>query len=205
MSRLDRVLSVIENVLAASALALATLIAIVAVILRTFFNEIIFWSEEAIIYLVIYSTFLGAVITLRHNEHVNVDLLPMVLKGRARQAVELLGALALLAYLAVVGYYGWVLVTEPVSRPTVTPSLKLPLWVVELALPIGFTLMLLRTLEIVWRILRGRKPFHEGDSDALAPEGPAPSHPLGDAGLADEPGAPGSQRIQSNDGTGETR
>jgi C4-dicarboxylate transporter DctQ subunit len=205
LSRFDRALTVVENVLAASALALATLIAIVAVILRTFFNEIIFWSEEAIIYLVIYSTFLGAVITLRHNEHVNVDLLPMVLKGRARKAIELLGALALLVYLALVGYFAWVLITEPVSRLTVTPSLKLPLWVVELALPIGFTLMLLRTLEIVWRLLRGRKAFPENDSAALVPTGPAPSHPLGDAGLTDEPGTPGSRRVEGTDGTGETR
>ena len=62
MSRLGSVLTKVENVLAAGSLA-AALIAILAVLLRTFFNELLFWSEEAIIYLVICSTFFGAVIS----------------------------------------------------------------------------------------------------------------------------------------------
>ncbi|OLT00065.1 hypothetical protein BJF90_07095 [Pseudonocardia sp. CNS-004] len=57
--RFDRVLTRIENVLAASALGLATIIAIVAVVLRYVFGVFLFWSEEAIIYLIIYSTFLA--------------------------------------------------------------------------------------------------------------------------------------------------
>ncbi|HEY6753027.1 MAG TPA: TRAP transporter small permease subunit, partial [Rubrobacteraceae bacterium] len=72
MSRLDRILTAIENTLAALALGGASLLACLQVILRYLFNYTIFWSEEATIYLLILSTFIGAVITLRHNEHVNV-------------------------------------------------------------------------------------------------------------------------------------
>ena len=82
MSRVDRVLTLIENGLAGLTLAAATILAIVAVLARYFFNYIIFWSEEAVIYLIICSTFIGAVITLRHNEHVGVNVLAAVW-GRA--------------------------------------------------------------------------------------------------------------------------
>jgi C4-dicarboxylate transporter DctQ subunit len=173
MSRLDRALTAVENVLAVSALALATLIAVLAVVLRYFFGTILFWSEEAIVYLIIYSTFLGAVITLRHNEHVSVDLLLVLLKGRARRVVAVLGAALFAAYLVVIGLYAWLLLLEPFSTSTVTPALKLPLWVVEAAVPIGFTLMLVRALEIVWRTARGRTAFEEGEASVLESEAAA--------------------------------
>ena len=173
MHRLDKILTGIENALAMTALAAATAIAVLAVVLRYFFDVFLSWSEESIIYLVIYSTFLGAVITLRHNEHVSVDILLVVLKGHARRAVAVLGALITAVYLLVVGIYAWLLLFEPFSSSTSTPSLKLPLWVVEAAVPIGFTLMFLRALEIIWRTARGDTAFTEGEGAALMSEAAA--------------------------------
>jgi C4-dicarboxylate transporter DctQ subunit len=173
VQRFDRVLTRVENVLAASALGLATLIAIVAVILRYVFGTFLFWSEEAIIYLIIYSTFLGAVITLRHNEHVNVDILGTFLKARGKRAVAVLAAAITVVYLVCIGIFAWLLLFEPFSTSTITPSLKLPLWVVEAAVPIGLTLMLLRALEILVRAARGIEAFPEGQRSLLEVEAEA--------------------------------
>jgi C4-dicarboxylate transporter, DctQ subunit len=173
VQRFDRVLTRIENVLAASALGLATLIAIVAVVLRYVFGIFLFWSEEAIIYLIIYSTFLGAVITLRHNEHVNVDVFGAFLKARGKRAFAVLGAAITVVYLVCIGFFAWLLLFEPFSTSTITPSLKLPLWVVEAAVPIGLTLMLLRALEILVRAARGVETFAEGHRSLLEVEAEA--------------------------------
>lgn len=173
MSRFDSILSKVENVLAAGSLAAAALIAIVAVIMRTFFNEIIFWSEEAVIYLIIFSTFVGAVITLRHNEHVNVDVVAVFMKERGKRVMALLGTLIMLVYLGVVGFYGWVLIFEPRSSATVTPALNLPLWLVTLPLPIGFTLMFLRAAEILGRLVTNKDPYPHAANTLLEAEGGA--------------------------------
>jgi C4-dicarboxylate transporter DctQ subunit len=173
MQRFDRVLTRIENVLAASALGLATLIAIVAVLLRYVFGIFLFWSEEAIIYLIIYSTFLGAVITLRHNEHVNVDILGTFLKERGKRAVAAVAAAITVIYIVCIGIFAWLLLFEPFSTSTITPSLKLPLWVVEAAVPIGLTLMLLRAMEILVRSARGVDAFPEGTKSLLEIEAEA--------------------------------
>jgi C4-dicarboxylate transporter DctQ subunit len=170
VQRLGRALTVVENVVASAALAAAAVIAIVAVVLRYVFNVLIFWSEEAVIYLVLLSVFVGAVITLRHNEHVRVDLLPLLVRGRAELAVQVLATVLTLLYLAVIGGYGWLLLFEPASRDTVTPALKLPLWVVYFALPLGFTLMFLRTLEVLFRQLTGRDPHPEAAKSVLEAE-----------------------------------
>jgi TRAP-type C4-dicarboxylate transport system permease small subunit len=173
VQRFDRVLTRIENVLAASALGLATIIAIVAVLLRYAFGIFLFWSEEAIIYLIIYSTFLGAVITLRHNEHVNVDIFGAFLKARGKRAFAVLAAAITVVYLVCIGAFAWLLLFEPFSTSTITPSLKLPLWVVEAAVPIGLTLMLLRALEILVRNARGVEAFAEAQRSIVEVEAEA--------------------------------
>ena len=154
MPGLNRALTTIENVLAAGTLAAAALMAILAVMLRQIFGVFLFWSEEAIIYLVIYSTFLGAVITLRHHEHVNVDVIAAFLGKRGKQVMALIALAVTMIYLAVIGYFAWMLVFEPFSSSTTTPAMHLPLWVVELSVPIGFTLMFLRAIELMVRTIR---------------------------------------------------
>lgn len=170
MSGFDRVLSRVEDGLAAGTLAAAVGLTIISVILRYVFGTGIFWAQEAVIYLVIFSTFIGAVVTLRHNEHVNVDILPVFLGERGKWFFALLGALVTLVYCAIFGYYSWVLIFEPAAQNTITPALGAPLWVVELALPIGLTLMFLRALEIVYRTARGRQTFPEAERSALVGE-----------------------------------
>ena len=165
MSRVDRVLTLIENGLAGLTLAAATILAIVAVLARYFFNYIIFWSEEAVIYLIICSTFIGAVITLRHNEHVGVNVLSAVVGPRGNRVLVALSALLVALYCGVFGFFGWLMVTEPAARNIVTPALNVPLWVVQISLPIGLTLMLFRALEILYRTARGRQPFPEAEED----------------------------------------
>ena len=168
----DRVLTWIENSLAGLALGGATVIAIAGVIMRYVFGNGIFWSEEAVIFLVILSTFIGAVITLRHNEHVNVDIIPTLLGERGKWVFAMIGAFLLVVYCAVIGAYAWVLIFEPAARNTITPSLKLPLWVVELSLPIGLTLMFLRSIEVLYRTARGQIAFPEAEENEFAEDTP---------------------------------
>lgn len=167
MKQLDRALSTVENVIAAGALGLAALISIVNVILRQF-DQSWFWTEEAVIYLIIYSTFIGAVITLRHNEHVSVDILGVFFKDKGKKWLALVAGVVSIIYLVIMAYLGWQLIAEPFSRTTITPVLKLPLWVVELAVPIGMTLMLLRALEMLWRTWKHGVPTSDDLLEAEA-------------------------------------
>ena len=163
MSRFDRILTLVENVVAGGALALATLIAITQVLLRTIFDIHLYWSEETIVYLIIYSTFIGAVVTLRHNEHISINVFEPFVGKVGKRRMEILGVSVMIVYLVIVGFFAWMLLFEPFSSATVTPTLKLPLWVVELAVPLGLTLMLLRSIEMLVRLARGKPGFAEGD------------------------------------------
>jgi C4-dicarboxylate transporter DctQ subunit len=170
MARLDRILTKIENFVAGASLGAAALLATLAVILRYGFNYVIFWSEEAVIYLIILSTFVGAVITLRHNEHVNIDIVPALLGERGKRVMAIIAAFFVVVYCAVIGGYAWLMITEPAVRMSFTLAMHLPLWVVQLSLPIGLTLMLVRALEILYRTARGRETFEEAEDTAYEEE-----------------------------------
>lgn len=157
MSRFNDVLSGVEDGLAGFSLAVAAILAILQVILRYVFGVILFWSEEAIVYLVIFSTFTGAAITLRHNEHVSVDVLGLLLGRLGKRCLAVVGALITVIYCAVIGGFGWLMITEPALVTTVTPALGLPLWIVYLSLPVGLTLMFIRSLELVYHSARGQE------------------------------------------------
>lgn len=196
MATFDRVLTRVENVLAAGSLGLAALIAIVAVLLRTITGQILFWSEEAVILLVITSTFLGAVVTLRYDEHVNVDLVALFIGGRGKRVLALVGITVTLVYLGIVGAFAWLVLAEPYARLTLTPALKLPLWLATLPVPVGFTLMFVRACEIASRMLRGRDPYPEKTAEREA-EQAAEREAEGAAAPGDEPGP---RRTDGTDG-----
>ena len=69
-----------------------------------------------------------------------------------------------------IGFYAWILVTEPAIRNTITPALKLPLWVVYIGIPIGLTLMFVRSIEILYRTARGRETFPEANQSEFEEE-----------------------------------
>lgn len=170
-NRIGTGLGWIENGIAAGSLGAAALLQIISVVLRNTTGDVIFWSEEATIYLIIYSTFFGAVVVLRHNEHVNVDILAVFLRGRAKKFVIVLGGLVTLVYAFFIGIVSWQLIAEPFSVRTITPALKLPLWTVELSVAIGMTLFLIRALEMFVRALRASESDLE--KDVLAEEAAA--------------------------------
>ena len=164
MDVLDRVLTWIEDFLGVASLGGAAIIAIVQVIARYIFNSSIVWGQELVIYLIIFSTFVGAVITLRNNEHVNVNILSSLGGEGVKWLLTLLSALAILVYCAAMGIYGWLMLFTPGAHSTLSPALHVPLWIPETSVPIGLTLMFLRSLQILYRTIRHRDPYPDAET-----------------------------------------
>jgi TRAP-type mannitol/chloroaromatic compound transport system permease small subunit len=114
---------------------------------------------------------LAAGYTLRHNEHVRIDVVHSRLSPRLRAWIDLVGsAFFLLPMAAVIMVLSWPAVVESFVRQEVSSdSGGLLRWPVKLLIPMGFLLLVLQGLsEIVKRIafLLGRipdplEPHHE--------------------------------------------
>lgn len=106
---------------------------------------------------------LAAAYTLRHNEHVRIDLLYSRLSPRGRAWIDLLGGLFFLLPMAVViMVLSWPVLIESIVRNEYSSDAGgLLRWPVKLLIPIGFLLLVLQGVsEIVKRVgfLLGRIP-----------------------------------------------
>jgi TRAP-type C4-dicarboxylate transport system permease small subunit len=155
------------------AVAVALIVAAVAVIcqlliVRFILGQSAIWQNEFVTFALIAATFLGAPYVLLTRGHVNVDLVPLFLKGRARRWLSLLASgLGLAFCLAVLGTsleWWWEAFVNDFRTSTVW---RARLWIPYASLPVGMTLLCLQYLVEIWSVATGREPpFGMAHTDA---------------------------------------
>ncbi|MGQ5524898.1 TRAP transporter small permease subunit [Chitinimonas sp. PSY-7] len=106
---------------------------------------------------------LGAGYTLKHNEHIRIDLILGKLSARKQAIIDIIGGLCFLLPMAVVTlYFSWPIVTQMFISGEHSPDagglLRWPVWAL---IPMGFGLLILQVLaEVIKRIafLKGLIP-----------------------------------------------
>lgn len=158
---------------AAVLLAVSVLVVCHMVFMRFVLGESTSWQTEFVTYTLLASTFLGAPWVLLMRGHVNVELIPLMLHGRARFALALF-AYTLPAALCIIltwysfgfWYEAWV---EGWSSDTIWGP---KLWKAYLAMPIGFFAISLQYIVDVLCLLTGRRtPFGLSASETLHTQG----------------------------------
>lgn len=157
-----RVLGVLTRAaLAASALGVLASLALIAwaVTLRYGFNRPPAWVDDVVAFALVGIVMLGAADVLRRGEHIGVDLLTSRLGPRARRWAEAWAALAVLAVSLVLMGNGWS--TAMFSRQLgilAEGNVEVPVYWLQLLLPLGGALMGLVALETLARLAAGAPP-----------------------------------------------
>jgi len=157
LARVDVALSWAEAAFVGGALAFASLLLFVNVVLRYWFLAPISWAEELTLYVMVWIVFIGSSVAIRFRGHIAIDLLPMVLSPTARRRLAVLVALGVLVFLAVFFYYSGQHTLRVRASGQVTPVMQAPMWLAYLAMPAGSALMFLRTCQVMWRLVRDRQ------------------------------------------------
>jgi C4-dicarboxylate transporter DctQ subunit len=155
MSNADRALSWLETIFIGAALAFASALLFVNVILRYVLLSPIVGAEELCLYLLVWIVFIGSSVAVRTRGHVAIDLLPRALPPPYRKLLAVLVGALVLTFLAVFFYFSLAHTLSVAASGQVTPIMQAPMWLTYLAMPVGSALMFLRTGQILWRIARG--------------------------------------------------
>lgn len=114
-----------------------------AVVLGVFFryvlNNPLAWTTEVATYLLIWSTLIGTYYVQRENAHVRMTFIVDKLSGRPRRIVNIIGNMAVLVFLVVMGKEGWVLATKMARIRT--PALRISMSIPFLSIPVAALLM----------------------------------------------------------------
>ncbi len=148
----EKVLAVVRVLLGALMLA-AIAINFVNVIARRLFDEPIMWNEEALIYIIVWMVFMGAVLVSWDGRHLRMDLLSSSLKGGWGKAVNALAVAILIALCGYVIVHSYGVIATFAGTGQVSIAAEIPMTVPHIAIPIGFVLILVGVLiRLRWHI-----------------------------------------------------
>jgi len=151
-------LSEISGYLSGFAILAATLIIVEQVVLRYVFNAATIWQVEIAVYLLIAATFLGAPYGLKHNAHINIDMVIYKLPSRFRYRLDIATSLIAMLFCIVLSWRGCVMWWEAWEGKWLSSSLlSTPLIYPYAIIPLG---MILTSLQYVIKIRELVKKSH---------------------------------------------
>jgi len=123
------------------------------VVARHLFNSPTIWADEMSGYLLVAITFLGAAYTLTKDAHVRVDTLIDRLDGKKRRGLILVTDVISVAFLLVYAWQVYKLAIDAYVSVKIAPTLlRTPIYIPELVLPIGMTLLCLQLVAYLFQI-----------------------------------------------------
>lgn len=120
MTRLQSAAARAIDLLAIAAFTGMFLCVIAQVVFRYFLGSPLVWSDELARYLFVWASFLGWIIAARRRSHLSIDMAVARLAPRGRAALRLVGALAGVAFAALLVFYGWRITARNLDVETTT-------------------------------------------------------------------------------------
>lgn len=137
------------------------LLAASQIVLRNFFGFGFIWADELLRMLVLWIAVAGAVAASRTDKHINVAVLDRFLSGRIRAGMKIIVDLFTAGICAVVTWHSAAFVQTSYEYQDVLMG-RVPAWILQLVLPVGFGLISWRYL--VFSLRQGVALFDRGEA-----------------------------------------
>lgn len=159
-------------------LAFTSVVIFCQVIARYVFDSSFSWSEEVCRYLFIWLIYLGVSYAVKQDKHIRVDTLTAlnILPETGKKIVSLLADFIFLGFAIMVAKIGYSVAMLIARRGQITAATELPMWLIYLAVPLGYTLC---TFRIIQRLVHC---FKHWKSDFATFSRKAPAVPGADEG-----------------------
>ncbi len=137
-------------------LAAMTLLVFVEVVLRFGFGTGLMWAQEATLYLSAWMVLFGMSYGLKVGSHLGVDALVRVMPSATRRIVSILAVLLCLIYCGLFLSGSWVYTRKMFKLGIELEDIPIPKWLAHSILLIGFALLALRFLQLLWKLITGK-------------------------------------------------
>ncbi|MBI3371225.1 MAG: TRAP transporter small permease [Betaproteobacteria bacterium] len=164
LAKFDRGFLWLNRVLLMMLLALMSVLVLANVMLRYTTGDSIVWAEELSRYLMIWLTFLGAGLVLRHGGHLAIDNVQDAIPAHAGRILRALILLSVAAFAVAMTWLGTSYIIRAWAQTT--PVMELPFGLVYSALPAGFLFLIIHMAMFARRYVRNRSFDQDRDFDS---------------------------------------
>jgi C4-dicarboxylate transporter, DctQ subunit len=123
----------------------------IVVFMSTFFRYtkllVIPWGEELARYIMIWIIFLGIGTATKRNAHFAVGAFVSILPKRLQKYISIIKILVVIAFSGIIVYLSLIIMNAQMRMGQTSPALHIPMWAAYAALPVGCTLMILRSVQ----------------------------------------------------------
>lgn len=156
----------IEGLFCVVLLSMMTVFMFSEVVARYVFMKSIYWAEELVRYLFIWFTFVGAAYCVKMRSHVTIDMFVSLFPKKMQRRLMTLGHVIWIVLTLFIVYWSAKYTFGLIETMEETTALKLPLFIVYMAIPVGFTGMGVR---LIIALFKG-KIYNEDDPEGLSRE-----------------------------------
>ena len=138
----------------------------IEVVRREIFAYSSIWGEEIVRYSFIYLAWIGAAAAVRERAHIRIDVLFHYVGARGKALLYVLGDLVMLAMAVLALWWSFETVAVSWKFGSVSHGLRVSMVWFLMAVPVGFTLMVIRLLQSLLRDvsdMRAGRPPYEGE------------------------------------------
>lgn len=133
-----------------------TLLVFTDVVMRFGFHAGMLWSEELTLLMSAWFVLFGASYGLKVGAHIGVDALVRRFGSVGQRVFTAIGILLSLAYCALFIYGAWIYLAKMHKIGIELEDLTIQAWIAHSILLIGFVLLGIRLLELLWAVATGR-------------------------------------------------
>ena len=138
----------------------------IEVLRREIFSYSSIWGEEIVRYSFIYLAWIGAAVAVKERAHIRIDVIMHYLGPRPKALMYIFGDIVMFIVAVIALYWSYESVYVSAKFGSVTDGLRISRVWFLMAVPIGFTLIILRLVQSFLRDLRNLRdgtPVYEGD------------------------------------------
>ena len=132
-----------------------TLLVFMEVVLRFGFGIGFLWVEELTLHMSAWLVLFGASYGVRVGSHIGVDAIVRLLSSSTRRTVTLIALVLCLVYCGLFMQGAWVYLAKVHKIGIELEDIPVEKWIAHSILFIGFLLLLIRFLEVGWKVMRG--------------------------------------------------
>ncbi|MGI6695013.1 MAG: TRAP transporter small permease [Christensenellales bacterium] len=154
----------VMKVLLAISLSVMSAVIIYQVVLRYVFSAANAWSEELARYLMIFAVMVASAIALRKNSHLQIDILINRLKPQTKAIFTLVSTIVGIVFLCFLFVYSLGLMK--LGQTNLSSGLGIVMAIPYAFIPLGVVLMVLASIEVVFKNLEELRQGKEGGNNS---------------------------------------
>lgn len=141
-------------------------VATAQVIFRYIINKSLSWSQDFLIYLLIWSVFIGISLAVKKRKHIKVELAYSILSEKSQKYLSVFTNIVFMIFCAIISYFSLIKVYKLIFiNPQVSESTGLSMWMIQIAVPLGFLLSIYRLIMDTRLLLKEAKELENGGID----------------------------------------